>query len=403
MPGRRILYLSRWWPEPADNGIRLRVRSQIEALAREHEIRLLSFVEPGHEAVPSADLRRLCGAIETLPWRPFDPSSLRALMALAHPTPRSLVDVFSPAMRDAVARQAGSADLVIASSLDLAEYSPWFGGRAAILEDLELAVHADAVRHGSVAARARAWLTWSKLVRHVRRILARFSACTVPSVDERRLAERVAPEFADFHVVVNAVDTRACAGVGVATPRAPRRLVFAGALTYGPNLEAMRWFVGDILPRVRKLAGDVELLITGVAPREGMPIGPGVRPTGWVEDVRAVVASAAVSIAPVRHGSGTRLKILEAMALGTPVVATSKAAEGLEVVDGEHLLLADDAATFAAQTVRLLGDRDLASRLAEAARQRTIDRYDTEVAAGQLRRVVDRALSRIGATAGRPT
>jgi glycosyltransferase involved in cell wall biosynthesis len=98
--------------------------------------------------------------------------------------------------------------------------------------------------------------------------------------------------------------------------------------------------------------------------------------SGYVEDVRPLVAGARVCVAPIRQGGGTRIKILEAMALGTPVVATSKGAEGLEVIEGEHILLADDPAGFANSTLRLLRDAELRQRLATNARRLVEQRYD---------------------------
>lgn len=97
--------------------------------------------------------------------------------------------------------------------------------------------------------------------------------------------------------------------------------------------------------------------------------------TGCMDDVRIPMAEAAVAIAPIRQGGGTRLKILEAMALGTPVVATPKGAEGLDVADGEHLVLADDPQRFAAAVLRLLTDDGLATCLRGTARQLVEQRY----------------------------
>jgi glycosyltransferase involved in cell wall biosynthesis len=101
----------------------------------------------------------------------------------------------------------------------------------------------------------------------------------------------------------------------------------------------------------------------------GLALDGSVHLTGYVADVRIPVAEAAVCVVPIRQGGGTRLKILEAIALGTPVVATAKGAEGLDVIDGEHLLLADTPQAFAAATLRLLGDPTLRARLASTARR----------------------------------
>jgi glycosyltransferase involved in cell wall biosynthesis len=167
---------------------------------------------------------------------------------------------------------------------------------------------------------------------------------------------------------------------GLAQPQ-PASLVYNGSLTYSANYDAMRWFLGEVYPRIRAQVPEVTLAITGSTQGvglAGLALDDSVALTGYVDDVRLPVAEAAVAVAPIRQGGGTRLKILEAMALGTPVVATAKGAEGLDVVDGEHLLLADDPERFAAAVLRLLADQALAARLAANARQSVQQRYEWE-------------------------
>ena len=165
---------------------------------------------------------------------------------------------------------------------------------------------------------------------------------------------------------------------GLAQPQ-PIRLVYNGSLTYSANYDAMRWFLAEVYPRIKAQVPGVSLTITGSTrgvDLAGLALDDTVRLTGFVDDVRIPVAEAGVCVVPIRQGGGTRLKILEAMALGTPVVATSKGAEGLDAVDGEHLLLADDPEAFARRTVELLGNPALRHDLAANARRLVEDRYD---------------------------
>ena len=110
--------------------------------------------------------------------------------------------------------------------------------------------------------------------------------------------------------------------------------------------------------------------------RSGWQLDDSVTLSGYVDDIRSVVGSSAICVVPLRQGSGTRLKILEAMALGIPIVSTTKGAEGLGVRHGEHLLLADDAPTFAQHTTALLRDPALGQRLSAQARQLVEQHYD---------------------------
>ena len=119
-----------------------------------------------------------------------------------------------------------------------------------------------------------------------------------------------------------------------------------------------------------------------------------MRLTGFVEDVRIPVAEAAVAVAPIRQAGGARLKILEAMALGTPAVATTKGAEGLDVVAGQHLLRADDPQRFADAVLRLLADAAQRARLAAAARRLVEERYDWETIGRRFVGLVEETVAR---------
>jgi glycosyltransferase involved in cell wall biosynthesis len=157
------------------------------------------------------------------------------------------------------------------------------------------------------------------------------------------------------------------------------RLVFNGSLTYSANYDAMRWFLGQIYPLVQEQMPQVSLTITGSlqgVDLSGLNLDSSVQFSGHVADVRPLVGGATACVVPMRQGSGTRIKILEAMALGTPVVATSKGAEGLQVSHGHDLLIADPPAEFATQVLRLLRDPDLRGRLAANAHHLVERHYD---------------------------
>jgi len=151
----------------------------------------------------------------------------------------------------------------------------------------------------------------------------------------------------------------------------PGRLIYPGSVTYSANLEAVQYFVSDILPRIRAASPDVCLRVTGKTNEIDLSglASPSVTFTGQVADIRREVASSMVCVVPLKSGGGTRLKILEALALGTPVVSTVKGAEGLAVTDGQDILIADNAPAFAANVIRVLNEPSLRQRLASNGRQ----------------------------------
>jgi glycosyltransferase involved in cell wall biosynthesis len=154
------------------------------------------------------------------------------------------------------------------------------------------------------------------------------------------------------------------------------RLVFTGSFRYHTNYEAMLWFVGEVFPLVLQQIPDAELVISGDHANLPLPSDKNVKLAGYVDDIKSLIASSAVALAPLWSGGGTRLKILEAMALGTPVVATSKGAEGLDAQSGEHLFVADDPIEFSNYVIKLLSNETLRKNMATKASLLVQEKYN---------------------------
>lgn len=218
---------------------------------------------------------------------------------------------------------------------------------------------------------------WWRRARYVRRTAADFDRIVLVTEGDRAAQERVAPR-GRVRVVPTGVD------LGHFAPAEPRgeggaRLVFVGHYPHFPNEDAVVWFCREVFPLIRRSRPDATLEIVGSEPT--LPVlraseqTPGTSVTGTVPDVRPHLAAADVFVAPVRLGRGIKGKILEAFAMGLPVVATRRAASGIEAVPGRDLLTADRPAAFADETLSLLASperrRELGRRGREAAR-----RYD---------------------------
>jgi glycosyltransferase involved in cell wall biosynthesis len=397
-----ILFISSWFPFPPDNGSRIRVFNLIKQLSREHEIALLSFsrgAEVSEERLE--EMRRYCSRVVAVPLAPFRPSSFRSALGFLSPRPRSFVDTHSPRMEAAVSQVVRENDisLVIASQLDAAPYAAALSRLPRILEEIELTkIREQYTRETETYRRLRYGLTWWKTKRFAAGLVHEFDACTVVSEHERENVLRIAPGSQCVAVVPNGVDV--ALHTGDFGP--PRRgdLVFPGALTYGANLDAMEFFLHDVFPLVRERRSGVILRITGRTdgvPVDRLPLDESVVLTGYLDDVRPTVARSWVCVVPLRLGGGTRLKILEAMALGTPVVATSKGAEGLDVTPGKDILIADDPADFAIKVSTLLEDPALRERISEAALRLVRERYDWDVIGKRILGLVEETTSRFAA------
>lgn len=184
-------------------------------------------------------------------------------------------------------------------------------------------------------------------------------------------------------VVPNGVDTTS---VPHAQPANGNALVYVGHFGYQPNQVAARELAEEILPRVRAEVPDASLTLVGRDPGPAVRrlTGPGVEVTGSVPEVLPHLRAARVLVVPLRSGSGTRLKVLEAMAAGVPVVSTPLGVAGIELRDGEHVLLAESAAGLAEQAVRVIRDDALAARLSAAGRELVEGRYDWSAVARPL-------------------
>jgi len=222
---------------------------------------------------------------------------------------------------------------------------------------------------------------------------------TVSNTDRAALAQDV-PGL-DPAVVPNGVDlTRLTPNEGRESGRPSG--IFIGKLDYRPNVDGLRWFARAVLPQILKEVPDFKLVVVGSGdPRHVHSLGrhPGVRFVGRVGDVLPHLHEAWVVLAPLRAGSGTRLKILEALAAGRAVVTTAIGHEGLDSISGEHLLVADDANSFAGSVVRLCRDRELRLRLGRAGRALVERSYGWDRAGETLVSLYEELLERTVTTA----
>ncbi len=373
----RILFLSRWFPFPANNGSKLRIHNLLRGLSQHHDVTLLSFSDQPEVSREAVKSQSVCSDVHVIPWHEFDPHSLRARLGFLSLKPRSVIDTFSREMAEKITELLSTRqyDLVIASQLSTAAYHPYFRHVPAVFEELEIGLSLDDLRRTlDWKKRLRLSLTWFKLHRYLSRLLDSFQAVTVVSKQEEQLVLENFPKVKRVQVIPNCMNMDEYTDVH--RDVRPNTLIFTGSFRYYVNYDAMKWFVGEVFPLILEEVPSAELIITGDHADLPLPPCKNVTLAGYVDDVKSLIASSTVALAPLLSGGGTRLKILEAMAIGTPVVATSKGAEGLGAVPGEHLCLADDPRQFAENIIHLLGDVRLRNRNSKNARQFVAENYD---------------------------
>ena len=400
----KLLLLSHRLPFPPHNGAAIRTYNLMRQLAMDFDVTALCFDrrDPALEAMPIQ--ARIDGLAPYAKCQAFPIPELHSKLRLVWDHVRSVSDgqpyVFhvheSAAFEAALRRELAATrfDIVHIDSLDLLRFVP-------LVSHLPIACthhNAESTLLLRRAARERGLRSW--YIRHQAGLLSRAEAqllgqfdvnVTVSEVDSGVLRQ-LAPS-ARFAVIPNGVDAEFFRPAANGTRAG---CVFVGGTTWFPNRDGLEWFTGDVLPRMRAAGMEDQVKWVGrVTDAERTAFAnPGLDFTGYVDDIRPHVLSAACFIAPLRVGGGTRLKILDAWAMGAPVVATRAASEGLEAVHGENMLIADDADDFVRATAQVLRDRALATRIGAGGRAAVERTYSWEVVGARLRALYHDVLER---------
>lgn len=392
----RLLVVSQWFPYPPINGARQRVYHLLRGLSERHDIHLLSFTQLAGDAEHAGRLAEICREVALVPGRTFRPTFANWLRAFFSMRPRSSISCWSEEMALLVREQLRrhSFDAAIAFTTATAEYLAGCGVPSILDDDnVDTAYfHRMVQLTDNPLTKFRRKLTWVKLSTHERRLVATFDATAAVSEEDRQELARIAPEAerrGALYVVPNGVDLEL---MNYQAPEVDRRqLVSTGALTYQANLDAAIFFCEEILPRIRAEVSDARLVITGG--HKGVDVAPltslGATLTGFLEDVRPTVAGSAALVVPLRIGGGTRLKILEAMALGTPVVSTSLGAAGLGLKHEETALIADRPEDFAGCVLRIMQNDDLRVRLISNARRHVAANFGWDRSVAALEQIIE--------------
>lgn len=403
-----LLWLTPYLPAPIFGG-GTRVFNLIRALAPRCEIDLIASGDEQPAAL--AELRSLCRRVEIASPAISSRRHKRLLQikSLVSRRPSQYWMTYSPAMQECIdlALRAVTYDVVILEHSFMGYYALPTGSPTVLDQhNVESEILFRASRNErSLIRRAYNLLEYWRYRSDEERICRAADLILATSTHDRdamRSWGRVPP----CTVVPNGVDTSYFApmedGDGGDQPAS---LVFTGSMHYAPNTEAMLYFAAEIWPLIQQQAPEVSLKIVGGAPpaeiRQLADL-PNVTVTGSVPDVRPYLANAQVIVAPLRIGGGTRLKILEAMAMGRAIVSTSIGCEGLEVQNGRHLLVADEPSEFATRVTELLRDPARRADLGREGRRLVEERYDWRALGAQMEAALHELLDRTTHPSRRP-
>jgi glycosyltransferase involved in cell wall biosynthesis len=391
----RVLVLFHFYPLPADNGVKMRVWALLRALAAEgHHITLLTLASPPQGADHSAEVARVCRQVGCLRWELPSLSSSRQyasrLMALFSSLPYGVLRFNSEAIKQHLARllSSDSFDAILCEEPYLLVNLP-ASLPAPLIVDNQNVEHMVLQRYlahdANPGRRLYAQLEMRKLAAWERQAWSRAKLLLACSEHDKQLMRRLCPGLS-VAVIPNTID------VDAYTPTAKDdggTVLYTGGMDWYPNRDAVRFFVARVLPELRRSAPNLKFVVAGRSAPDNFCAKfarfPDVRFTGPISDMRAEIAKAAVCVVPLRIGSGTRLKILEAAAMAKPIVSTRIGAEGLDFVDGREIMLADVPETFAAAVAGLLRDASRRRELGQAARRRVEGCFSSPVLRTALR------------------
>jgi sugar transferase (PEP-CTERM/EpsH1 system associated) len=409
----KILWVKTELLHPLDKGGKIRTFHMLRELKRVHDVTYVTL-DDGHAAPDAVErAEEYCDDVVRIPLRVQPKRSLgfyaEVVGNLPSPLPYAIARYRSRAMqraiRDRVAR--GDVDVLVCDFLVPSVNVPHDLPCRQVLfqHNVEALIWK---RHWQLARDpvSRAYLRsqWRKMRAFEMGECRRYDHVVVVSPEDRGLVSR---EYglSDVSEVPTGVDTAYFRPSGKYGPE-PHSMVFTGSMDWIPNEDAVRFYVQEILPRIRQALPDATLVVVGRNPSPALLAlaarVPGVTVTGRVEDVRPYMERAALYVVPLRIGGGTRLKIFEAMAMGLPVVSTRVGAEGLPVTDGQDIELADSPAQFAAAAVQLLTDQARARTLGGVAARTVRERAGWDRAATEFAAICERVAANTYEMVGRP-
>lgn len=389
----RILFIVDSIPFPILGGASLRNYNLLRRLAAEHEVWLVAFTKNAEQTKSVEHIKEFCAGVEVV-----ESHSQSALSDLPNYI-KYVLNGIPPELRlfKSKALIQKIQDLLSQIQFDVIHIDQIFMGL--YLEEIPIEEQSrtlwglhdvDFVKYERIiqleqkkVRRFRLWLNNQFMYHWEPNYAAKFGRCiTVSELDKQLLIDEN-PDL-KIEVIPNGVDAFSFAPMPEFQGK--HALIFVGNMAYLPCIDAVLYFYEQILPIILQSIPDVEFWIVGKDPSEQILRlnSDKVHVTGRVEDVRPYYEQSTVCVVPLRAGGGTRLKILEAIALGRPVVSTSIGCEGLNLLDNEHILIADDPVSFAQKTIRLLTDPSFRQHVVCNGRQIIETRYDWNVIAKRL-------------------
>ncbi len=385
----RILQFLPYLPYPPSNGGRVRSLNILEHLAKKHSIDLVCYVKPG-EDVYLAKLARLCNHVYPIPR--LGSPSIKRVRRLSFSLKPILVNFFTSEKAQAILR-----NLLIENSYDVIHIETNYiahnlfvllkGSYPVVLveSNIESDLMQQLASHTNNVFWKFFWM-FDAIKQRVweRKVWQQATRCAAVAINDANVITRIKGSN-KVDLVENGVNIDL---VPVGYPALiKKRILFVGNFSHKPNVDGILFFLRYIFPIIKEKIGDVVVDIVGENPPGeilSMPNLKDINTFGYVDDLRPFYERAMLSICPIRIASGSRIKILEALAYGHPVVSTRIGCSGLDVVDREHILIADSPSDFAQAICLLIESRELRRQIGRKGRRQVQEKYDWKKSADAL-------------------
>ncbi len=385
----KILMLTPYLPYPLVSGGQIRTYNLLKALSTKHEITLFALIKEDSEREHLSELKKYCSKI-ILFKRTRHPFVLRNILLAGFTAYPFVVTRNLPlGMATAIEKELSTTayDLIHAETFYMMPNIPDTKIPIILAEQtIEYLGYQDYMKKAHPLLRPILAIDVAKIKYWERHYWKKADKLITMSEEDKQFIEKELGTKTNTSVVANGVDLAYFSALKKQLPKDPT-VLFVGTFKWLPNKEAVEEIVTKIWPLIKNKLPTAKLKIVGFSPTphiQSYATDPSIEVLGAIKDIREAFATSHMLLAPIRSGKGTRYKVLEAMITGTPVVATSLAAEGIELTDGQNVLIADTVDDLAASTVKLLKDKALQTRLGEAGRSVVKRSYSWDGIAKQL-------------------
>jgi sugar transferase (PEP-CTERM/EpsH1 system associated) len=379
----KILMLSPVIPWPPVTGSKTRIFHILKELSGRHDI---TFIARSDGSEKEADLRHVkefCARLVVFPGARSRGAAV--FYSLFSRQPYRVVKFQSPGFQRKVNQilDEEDFDLVWANRLNMMSFLEFsrIAGKPVVVDqqDADEQVWIGLAGKGNWAARRFAARNLRRLRRFEKSAMPRVDQLISVSAEDAAFMSSRFPGLRPLWVVPNGIDTEHFRPSSAGKREDKPVILFCGSLDITMNIDAVLWFAAEVFPSIRRESPAVEFLVVGRRPAariKGLAKREGITVSGNVPDVRPYYNEARVAVAPFRLGGGTKLKVIEAMAMGVPVVSTAAGCRGLDVTDGVNIVIADEPAEMSRRIVALTGDRKEREKIAAEARKLVEERYD---------------------------